>query len=215
MTSDATMGFVDQVIVDTVVRWLSTGDTAATDGAPPHPSPKTAAAAATSAPDSQRPVLGAALLSRDSDHLSGLQAHLAVLMDAPAASALVAALIGFLNSDEARGPLPPPSTARTPPGAGPMAPNTARLPAEVLAWCHPDIGTYRVLALSDVADGILLVLQSPTAKGLALLQQAGVLGRGVRLSAPEGGLRAVWVRFAFECMLRASNCLPHQAPDPA
>jgi hypothetical protein len=138
-------------------------------------------------------VLGAALLSRDSDNLSGLQAHLAVLMDAPAASALVAALIGFLNSDEARGPLPPPSTARMPPGAGPIAPNTARLPAEVLAWCHPDIGTYRVLALSDVADGILLVLQSPTAKGLALLQQAGVLGRGMRLSAPECGLGAVCV----------------------
>jgi len=207
MTSDATMGFVDQVIVDTVVRWLSTGDTGATDGDPPHPSPKTtlphgapphsspktAAAASTSAPDSQRPVLGAALLSRDSDNLSGLQAHLAVLMDAPAASALVAALIGFLNSDEARGPLQPPSTARTQPWTGPMAPNTARLPAEVLAWCHPDIGTYRVLALSDVADGILLVLQSPTAKGLALLQQAGVLGRGMRLSAPECGLGAVCV----------------------
>jgi hypothetical protein len=217
----AKMGFIDQVIVDTVMRWLSTGDTGSTDGAPPHPSPKstlphgapphaspkTAAAAAMSAPDSQRPVLGAApnsqrpvlgaallsqrpvlgaaLLSQDSDNLSGLQAHLAVLMDAPAASALVAGLIGFLNSDEARGPLPPPNTALTQPGAGPMALNTARLPAEVLAWCHPDIGTYRVLALSDVADGILLVLQSPTAKGLALLQQAGVLGRGVRGSARE------------------------------
>ena len=199
--TNAKMGFVDQVIVDTVMRWLSAGDTGAADGAPPHPSPNTAlrhgapphaspntaaAASASSAPHSQRSVLGTALSSRDGDDLRGLQAHLAVLMEAPAASALVAGLIGFLNSDEARGPLPPPNTAPTQPGTGPMAPNTARLPAEVLAWCHPDIGTYRVLALSDVADGVLLVLQGPTAKGIALLQKAGVLGAEydrVRLSA--------------------------------
>jgi len=107
---------------------------------------------------------------------AGLESRLAILVEGDAAS-LVDGMLLFLNSPAASAP-PPPTSRKSHLAHLAAEGSTAAtlLPPEVDVWSHPDVGMPRVLLLTEVYDGVLLILQSPSLRGSAVVQRQGSRG---------------------------------------
>ena len=133
--------------------------------------------------------------------LVGLESRLGLLIEVDV-EAWLDELLNFLNSASARAEPPTnglDATAaaaqaglRRPKGAGG---ELGALPDVVESWCQPDVGPPRVLLLTGVSKGVLLLLHSPTERGMALLQLPGQRGLTPVPAVPPSSispLRGAW-----------------------
>ena len=182
-------GFVDQILIDTVLRALAPLGRATCEGATCEGAACEGAAAGAdnvtailSPLDANLSPAAAAAAAAALTDPAGLAAHLDLLLDG-GGRAFVASLVDFLNSAESHAPL---AGASTPDGEGAdgggggggggAAEGALWLPPDVERWCDPQLGLCTVVLLTEVREGVLMLLRQPAGRGCVLLQAPGARG---------------------------------------